>query len=118
MHDISPTELSAAARSALLNRRYPAAILTQLDALDPATLQALPWAALLQGRRLCRLHSRFAEATPLIDSAWAAFKSTGDEEGELWALAECLVMRYHAGEHSAGLALADAAIDRPMRPYL
>ncbi len=118
MHDLSPTELSAAAREALLNRRYPPALLAQLDALDTSALQALPWAALLQGRRLCRLHSRFAEATPLIDSALVAFRAANDGEGELWALAEWLVMRYHAGEHSAGLAMADAAIDRPMRPYL
>src|SRR6266540_4979142 len=118
MHTISPTELSAAAREALLNRRYPPAVLAQLDSLDTSLLQAIPWAALLQGRRLCRLHSRFAEATPLIDGALAAFRAAEDGEGELWALAEWLVMRYHAGEHSAGWAMADAAIDRPMRPYL
>jgi tetratricopeptide (TPR) repeat protein len=118
MHTLLPTELSAAAREALLNRRYPPALLAQLDTLDTSMLQAMPWAVLLQGRRLCRLHSRFAEATPLIDGALATFRAANDDEGELWALAECLVMRYHAGQHTAGLALAEAAIDRPMRPYL
>src|SRR5262245_35350568 len=118
MHTISPTELSAAAREALVGRRYPPALLAQLETLDASALQAMPWAALLQGRRLCRLHSRFAEATSLIDGALAAFRTANEDEGELWALAECLVMRYHAGEHTAGLALAEAAIDRPMRPYL
>jgi tetratricopeptide (TPR) repeat protein len=118
MHTVSPTELSAAAREALLNRGYPPALLAQLDVLDASALQAMPWVALLQGRRLCRLHSRFAEATPLIDGALAAFRAANDDEGELWALAEWLVMRYHASEHVAGLAMAEAAIDRPMRPYL
>jgi tetratricopeptide (TPR) repeat protein len=118
MHEQSTTDLAAAARNAILERRYPPDLLGRLDALDPAALRQQPWVALLQGRRLCRLHSRFAEATPLIDGALAAFRAAGDAEGELWALADALVMRYHNAEYPAGLRLADAAIDRPMRPYL
>ncbi len=78
----------------------------------------MPWVALLQGRRLCRLHSHFAEATPLIDGALAAFRAAGDGEAELWAVAEALVMRYHAGEFAQGLELVELALDQPMRPYL
>lgn len=116
-HD-SPTELADAARAAVQGRRYPAELLARLDALDAPALCAQPWAALLQGRRLCRLHSRFAEATGLIDSALAAFRAAGDAEAELWALSEWLVMRYHNGEPGAGLAVLPTALGRPMRPYL
>lgn len=113
-----PSDPARAARDALMGRHYPADLLARLDALDGASLRAEPWLALIQGRRLCRLHSRFAEATALIDHALAAFRARGDAEGELWALAEWVVMRYHADEFAAGLAGVDAALDRPMRPYL
>jgi tetratricopeptide (TPR) repeat protein len=108
----------AEARVALTGRRYPPALLAQLDTLDAAELRAEPWIALLQGRRLCRLHSRFAEATVLIDGALAAFRAAGDADGELWALAEWMVMRYHAHDFAAGLAEVAPVLERPMRPYL
>jgi tetratricopeptide (TPR) repeat protein len=108
----------AEARAALTGRRYPPALLAHLDTLDDAELRAEPWVALLQGRRLCRLHSRFAEATVLIDDALAAFRAAGDADGELWALAEWLVMRYHAHDFAAGLAEVAPGFERPMRPYL
>src|SRR5262249_28242884 len=103
MHDDSPTELAAEAREALIGRRYPPALLVRLDALDAAAPHISPWVALFQGRRLCRLHSRFAEATTLIDGALADFRARGDQEGELWALAEWVVMRYHAADVETGL---------------
>lgn len=115
----APTnELSAQARDALQSRRYPPELLARLDALGPIAPAADPWAALLQGRRLCRLHSRFAEATPLIDGALSTFRAAGDAEGELWALAEWLVMRYHADDFAAGLAGSSELLERQMRPYL
>jgi hypothetical protein len=86
--------------------------------MDSGELRAEPWVALFQGRRLCRLHSRFAEATVLIDAALAAFRAAGDADGELWALAEWLVMRYHSHDFEAGLAEAAPALERPMRPYV
>ena len=71
MHIEPPTDLPAAARDALTGRRYPPELLARLDALDEAAIRAEPWVALFQGRRLCRLHSRFPEATALIDRALA-----------------------------------------------
>ncbi|NTU83289.1 MAG: SpoIIE family protein phosphatase, partial [Chloroflexales bacterium] len=65
-----------------------------------------------------RLHSRFAAATALIDGALTAMRAAGDEEGELWALAEWLVTQYHAEEYAPGVAAATLAISRPMSPYL
>ncbi|MBS1965017.1 MAG: hypothetical protein JST60_04255, partial [Chloroflexi bacterium SZAS-1] len=59
-YDQASTELTRAARVALQQRRYPEALLARLDTLSEADLQGQPWVALLQGRRLCRLHSRFA----------------------------------------------------------
>jgi tetratricopeptide (TPR) repeat protein len=118
MNDTPSTELIAAARAALQGRRYPPELLARIDALPDQVLHEHPWLALLQGRRLCRLHSRFAEATPLIDDALAAFRAAGDSEGELWALAEWLVMRYHAHDYAAGLAEVGPVLDWPMRPYL
>jgi Stage II sporulation protein E (SpoIIE)/MalT-like TPR region len=113
-----PANPITAAQAALLNRRYPAELLAYLDTLDSAAIRVDPWLALFQGRRLCRLHSRFAEATTLIDGALALFRARGDGDGALWALAEWVVMRYHADEFAVGLAGVDPAIDRPMRPYL
>ena len=88
------TELSAQARAALTSRRYPPELLAQLDPLSDSDLHASPWIALFQGRRLCRLHSRFAEATLLIDHALAAFRAQADHQGERWALAEWVVTIY------------------------
>src|SRR5205809_203007 len=88
MHNTPPTELTAQARAALTGRRYPSELLAQLDLLSEPELHASPWLALFQGRRLCRLHSRFAEATLLIDHALATFRAQDDQAGELWALAE------------------------------
>ncbi len=82
MHDAPPNDLDRAARVALQQRRYPDEVLARLGALTEPELLALPWAMLLQGRRLCRLHSRFAEATTLIDRALAHFRAAGD--GEVW----------------------------------
>src|SRR5689334_8952983 len=118
MHDIPTTDLASQARAALTGRRYPPKLLAHLDELGDAELRASPWAALLQGRRLCRLHSRFDEATLLIDQALDAFRAQGDGEGELWALAEWVVMRYHAADFTTGLAGIAPFVDRPMRPYL
>lgn len=118
MHDTPPNDLDRAARVALQQRRYPDEVLARLGALTEPELLALPWAMLLQGRRLCRLHSRFAEATTLIDRALAHFRAAGDGEGELWALAEWLVMRYHNGDFTAGLEELFDALAQPMRPYL
>ncbi|KPV51779.1 hypothetical protein SE17_19280, partial [Kouleothrix aurantiaca] len=117
-HNTPPNDLDRAARAALQQRRYPDEVLARLDALAEPELLALPWAALLQGRRLCRLHSRFAEATALIDRALANFRAAGNGEGELWALAEWLVMRYHNGDYAAGLEELFDALAQPMRPYL
>src|SRR5689334_14461216 len=88
MHNAPPTELATQARAALTSRRYPPELLAQLDQLSELALQSSPWIALFQGRRLCRLHSRFAEATQLIDQALETFRAQADPEGELWALAE------------------------------
>src|ERR671939_2087198 len=118
MRNTPPTDLAAQARAALTSRRYPPELLAQLDLLGDAMLRESPWVALFQGRRLCRLHSRFAEATPLIDQALAAFRARGDQEGELWALAEWVVMRYHAADFTTGLAGVAPFIGHPMRPYL
>ncbi len=111
-------ELSAAARAALCGRRYPPDLLAQLDALGDADLAGQPWLALLQGRRLCRLHSRFAEARALIDRALEQLRAAGDAEGELWALAEWSVAHYHAAEFSQVIAALRPVIAAPMRPYL
>ena len=54
----------------------------------------------------------------MIESALSAFRKHGDGDGELWALAEWVVMRYHDDDFATGLEAVDGAIDRPMRPYL
>ncbi|MDP9311859.1 MAG: SpoIIE family protein phosphatase [Chloroflexota bacterium] len=118
MSDYDPAELPLAARDALQHRRYPPSLLNHLDALEPAALRADPWVALLQGRRLCRLHSKFAESTPLIDAAVAEFQARGDHEGELWAMAEWIVMRYHAEEFDRGLEGILPLLDSATQPYL
>ena len=118
MHNPPPTELIAQARAALTGRRYPPELLAQLDLLGEPALQSSPWIALFQGRRLCRLHSRFAEATLLIDRALAAFRAQNDQQGELWALAEWVVMRYHAADFNTGLVGIETLIERQMHPYL
>lgn len=118
MHDHRSTELGRAARDAIQSRQYPPALLEQLDQIAPAELGADAWLTLLQGRRLCRLHSRFGEAAPLLDRALAAFRAAGDRAGELWALAEWLVICYHTGEFAAGLAALPAALAEPLPPYL
>ena len=112
------SELIAAACAAICNRRYPADLFMRLDTLSIADLYANPWVALLQGRRLCRLHSRFAEAAPLIDHALGQFRAAANTEGQIWALAEQIVMYYHTRRSAEGLALANAALAQPMRPYL
>jgi len=112
------TDLATASRRALQGRRYPPELLARIDALPADTVGSDPWIALFQGRRLCRVHSRFEEATPLIDGALAVFRERGDGEGELWALAEWVVMRYHEDNFATGLEAVDRAIDRPIRPYL
>lgn len=111
-------DLSQAARVALQNRRYPADVLAQIDLLTADELLADPWIALLQGRRLCRVHSRFETATPLIDHALAVFRERGDADGELWASAEWVVMRYHEDDYATGMAGIEPLLNRPMRPYL
>jgi serine phosphatase RsbU (regulator of sigma subunit) len=111
-------ELSAAARAAVVGRRYPPELLAWLDGLNEPTLLNNPWLALLQGRRLCRLHSRFAEATPLIVAALEQLRAAGDGDGELWALAEHGVMCYHAEEYAQGAEAVGAALGRPMGHYL
>jgi len=113
-----PTKLTDQARAALTGRRYPPELLTQLDLLGASALQSSPWVALFQGRRLCRLHSRFAEATLLIDQALADFRAQNDQPGELWALAEWAVMRYHAADFATGLAGIEPFIEHQMHPYL
>ena len=118
MHHSPHTDLVAASRRALQGRRYPPELLAQIDALPADVYGSEPWIALFQGRRLCRVHSRFEEATPLIDSALSTFREHGDGDGELWALAEWVVMRYHDYYFATGLEAVDAAIDLPMRPYL
>src|SRR5215218_905614 len=118
MHANFLTELAAQARAALTGRRYPPELLAQLDLLSEPELHASPWVALFQGRRLCRLHSRFAEATLLIDQALAAFRAQNDQQGELWALAEWVVMRYHAADFTTGLVGIEPYIDRQMHSYL
>ncbi|HEU5098108.1 MAG TPA: SpoIIE family protein phosphatase [Roseiflexaceae bacterium] len=118
MYDISQADLSAEARAALMGRRYPSELLARLDLLGEPALRSSAWLALLQGRRLCRLHSRFAEATELIDYALATFRAQNDREGELWALAEWVVMRYHADDHEAGLADIEPFVKRQLPPYL
>jgi hypothetical protein len=117
-HTPRPTDIASAARTALCGRRYPPELLARLDELEEPQIRSNPWVALLQGRRLCRLHSRFVAATALIDGALAMFRAAGDAEGELWALAEWVVMRYHAADFAAGLAGVEPAIERQMRPYL
>src|SRR5262249_17295167 len=52
------------------------------------------------------------------DHALAAFRAQSDREGELWALAEWVVMQYHARSFEAGLAGITPLLDRPMRAYL
>lgn len=118
MQHATIAEIAAASRQALVGRRYPPELLAQLDAMGEAQLRADPWPALLQGRRLCRVHSRFKEATPLIDGALAQLRAAGDAAGELWAIAERVVMRYHDGEYGAGAAEAEAALAADMSPYL
>jgi len=118
MHDISQSVLTAEARTALTGRRYPADLLARLDQLGETALRSSPWLTLLQGRRLCRLHSRFAEATGLIDHALATFRAQSDRDGELWALAEWVVMRYHAGDYEAGLSGVEPFVELQMHPYL
>ena len=118
MHNTPPTELTTQARAALTGRRYPPELLAQLDLLSDPALRASPWITLFQGRRLCRLHSRFAEATLLIDQALAAFRAQDDQQGELWAMAEWVVMRYHAADFDTGLVGIETLIERPMHPYL
>src|SRR6476646_8746881 len=103
MHNTPLIELTAQARAALTGRRYPPELLAELDLLGTPELHSSPWIALFQGRRLCRLHSRFAEATLLIDHALAAFRAQADHQGERWALAEWVVMRYHAADFNTGL---------------
>src|SRR5262245_9663099 len=75
--DSAPNSIAGEASEALQARRYPATLLAQLVALDEAAIRADPWVALFQGRRLCRLHSRFAEATELIGGALEAFRARG-----------------------------------------
>ncbi|MEO7910504.1 MAG: SpoIIE family protein phosphatase [Roseiflexaceae bacterium] len=118
MPNTPPTELITQVRTALTGRRYPPELLAQLDLLGDSALQLSPWVALFQGRRLCRLHSRFAEATLLIDQALADFHAQDEQQGELWALAEWLVMRYHAADFAIGLAGIEPLIALPMHPYL
>ncbi len=113
-----PTDLVSAARDALRHRRYPPALLERFDALDQNTLVHEPWLALFQGRRLCRMHSRFADATPLIDQALTLFRERGDAEGEVWALAEWVVMRYHEHEFATGLAGIAPMLEQTALPYL
>jgi serine phosphatase RsbU (regulator of sigma subunit) len=118
MEHVTLGDLAVAARAALVGRRYPAALLARLDSLTHDELQSDPWLALLQGRRLCRVHSRFAEATPLIAGALAAMRAAGEAEGELWAASERAVMLYHADQFADGVALADQLLPRPMGHYL
>jgi tetratricopeptide (TPR) repeat protein len=116
--DTDQSELSAAAQHALQHRRYPPELLTQVDRLSADVIANDPWLALFQGRRLCRVHSRFAEATPLIDRALATLRERDDDEGVYWALAEWAVMRYHCEEFEIGLQILAPFLDQPMQPYL
>src|SRR6266508_4704992 len=118
MRDNFLTELTTQARAALTGRRYPPELLAQLDLLSEPKLQSSPWITLFQGRRLCRLHSRFAEATLLIDRALADFRAQNYQQGELWALAEWVVMRYHADDFDTELVGIETLIERQMHPYL
>jgi len=118
MHNTPLTELTAQARAALTGRRYPSELLAELDLLGTPELHSSPWIALFQGRRLCRLHSRFTEATLLIDHALTAFRAQADHQGEQWALAEWVVMRYHAADFATGLVGIETLIERPVHPYL
>lgn len=118
MNHTLPADLITAAREALQTRQYPPALLARIDELPLDAIRSDPWVALFQGRRLCRIHSRFAEATPLIDHALERFRARNDADGELWSLAEWIVMRYHANDFSIGLAGIEQAFARPMRPYL
>jgi serine phosphatase RsbU (regulator of sigma subunit)/tetratricopeptide (TPR) repeat protein len=111
-------QLSSAAREALYSRRYPQDLLDHIDALSLTVVFDNPWIALFQGRRLCRLHSRFGEAGALIQHALSEFRARHDGAGELWAIAEEVVMCYHRHEFSTGISLADAALDTATRPYL
>jgi serine phosphatase RsbU (regulator of sigma subunit)/tetratricopeptide (TPR) repeat protein len=111
-------QLSSAAREALCSRRYPQDLLDQIDALPLTVVFDNPWVALFQGRRLCRLHSRFGEAGALIQRALTEFRARRDGEGELWAIAEEVVMCYHRREFPTGVSLAEAALDATTRPYL
>lgn len=110
--------LADEARAALCGRTYPPELLERIDALADGELRADPWVALFQSRRLCRLHSRFAEAAALAEGALAMMRESGDAEGELWALAEWVVLRYHHADHAVGLAGVEPFVERPMRPYL
>lgn len=116
-HHLTPN-LADEARAALCGRAYPPELLERIDGLAQDALRADPWVALFQGRRLCRLHSRFAEAAALVDGALEALREAGDAEGELWAMAEWVVLRYHHADYAGGLAGVDPLVERPMRPYL
>jgi tetratricopeptide (TPR) repeat protein len=118
MTQLPSPDLEAHAQAALCSRRYPADLLQRIDALSVEQRRASPWLALFQGRRLCRLHSRFAEAASLIAEALAVFRARRDAEATLWALAEHVVMCYHQRAYAEGLALADEALKTPIRPYL
>lgn len=112
------TQLSHAASEAVRARRYPPELLTQIDQSATAHFEADAWLSLFQGRRLCRLHSRFREASALIDRAVRLFRAADDGEGELWALAEHVVLCYHSRDAEIGLEVAQQALARAMRPYL
>jgi len=112
------TELALAAREAVCGRRYPPELLARLDAAGAGAIADQPWLGLLQGRRLCRLHSRFDESRALIDRALGQLRAAGDVEGELWALAEWAVAHYHAAEFETVADACAAALGRPMGHYL
>lgn len=114
----SIAELAAEARDALQHRRYPPALLAAIDATEPHLIRAEPWLALFQGRRLCRIHSRFRDATALIDGALAQFRARSDAEGVIWATVEWVVMRYHADDFMTGLLGIEPLLDQPLPPYL
>ena len=119
MHNIPPTELIAQARAALTGRRYPPELLAQLDLLGEPALHASPWVALFQGRRLCRLHSRFAEAT-------AADRRRAGRVPRAGRPARASCGRWPSGWSCAttppisrpGWRASKRCIERPMRPYL
>jgi serine phosphatase RsbU (regulator of sigma subunit) len=110
--------LEPLARQQVQSRRLSPAIWEQISALPLEALDAHPWTMLYAGRRLCRQQSRFGEANGYIDRALAAFRRARDEEGELWAMAEWLVMRYHRHEYDTGLALIDGLLARSGQAYL